>query len=533
MELTGKQLVGGKWQDVSQQTFRAVNPMTSEEMAPGYGDASMVQVDAALKAAEESFDVLRGSSAEARALLLEAMADEVMELGDALLERAHQETGLPMGRVTMERGRAVNQCRMFAGLLREGSWVDARIDQADAERQPVPKPDVRRMLRPIGPVVVFGASNFPLAISVFGTDTVCALGAGCPVVVKAHPAHPGTCEMLAEAIRRAVDKCGMPAGIFSLLQGTGNGVGKALVEHPATQAVAFTGSLKGGRALMDIASKRQNPIPVYAEMGSINPVFVLPGALQSRAQQIAEGFVQSLNMGVGQFCTNPGLVVGMEGESLGEFRQKVAELATASAPGSMLHKGICSSFAGGLQKLANVEGVKLLASSDAKSDANKTEAGCHVYEAAVDTFLRESALAEENFGPSSIILTGENEGSLEAFAESLQGQLTATIHGTDEDFQNFRELLSILERKVGRLIINGFPTGLEVCAAMQHGGPYPAASHSFFTSVGTASILRFVRPVSYQGFPQAVLPDELKDDNPRNIWRLVDNQWTREAVKKS
>lgn len=530
MELSGKQLVAGEWVRSGTSQFRARNPMNSEELDTVFADATMSEIDAAVTAAEESFDSLRTASVDCRAQLLEAMADEVMALGEALLNRAHAETGLPMARLTMERGRAVNQSRLFATVLREGSWVDARIDRADPNRQPIPKPDIRRMHRPIGPVAVFGASNFPLAISVFGSDTVSALGAGCPVVVKAHPAHPGTCEMLAEAIRRAVAKCGLPAGCFSLLQGVSNAVGGALVEHPSIQAVAFTGSLKGGRALMDLASRRQNPIPVYAEMGSINPVFILPGILQEKAHNIAEGFVQSLTLGVGQFCTNPGIVLGLESESLSQFRQRIVEVVGASAPGSMLHPGICRSFEAGLARIQNVDGVTLLGSSNAAPDPARSEATCHVFQATIETFLNESILSEENFGPSSILLTGESEEALESFAESLHGQLTATVHGTSGDLIRFKRLISILERKVGRVIINGYPTGLEVCAAMHHGGPYPAASHSFFTSVGTGSILRFVRPVSYQGFPQELLPDELKDANPGSVWRWVDGQLTRDPI---
>lgn len=528
MELTGKQLVGGEWTESSDgQGFRAVNPMDSQEIGPEFRDASRDQVASAMASAEGAFDALRSSSREERASFLESMADEVMGLGDVLLDTAHKETGLPMGRVTMERGRAVNQCKMFAGIIREGSWVDARIDHADPERQPVPKPDVRRMLRPVGPVVVFGASNFPLAISVFGSDTVSALGAGCPVVVKAHPAHPGTCELLAEAIRRAIEKTGMPKGCFSLLHGISNEVGKALVEHPATTAVAFTGSLRGGRALMDLAAARQNPIPVYAEMGSTNPVFILPEAMEERGQQIAEGFVQSLNLGVGQFCTNPGMVVGFEGGSLNQFKEKVAELTADSPCGSMLHKGIAESYNRGIDAIKSASGVEIIASSKSIPDNGKTEVGSYVFETTIGSYLNEAQLAEENFGPSSLLLTGKDNGCLESFAESLDGQLTVTLHATEKDLAENGKLISILERKAGRLIINGFPTGLEVCAAMHHGGPYPAASHSFFTSVGTASIDRFVRPVSYQGFPDSVLPDELKESNPAGIWRLVDNERTR------
>lgn len=530
MELTGKQLIAGVWEKSDGISFKAVNPANSSALLPDYGEASNDQIDRALKAAENSFDELRNSSNELRAQFLDTMADEVLALGDVLLERAHEETDLPMPRLTMERGRAMNQCKMFANIIREGSWVDARIDLADPERQPVPKPDVRRMLRPIGPIVVFGASNFPLAISVFGSDTVSAFGSGCPVVVKAHPAHPGTCELLGEAIRRAAEKCNLPAGIFSLIQGKSNEVGSALVKHESTTAVAFTGSLRGGRALMDLAAARPNPIPVYAEMGSVNPVFILPGALQEKGEQIANGFVQSLTLGVGQFCTNPGVVLGINQESLDSFRENLTKLTQDSAPASMLHKGISEAFSNGLERLQNTAGVSLLAQSESSVDPEKTQAACHIFEATIESYLKDASLAEENFGPSSLLLSGDNKENLEDFAEKLEGQLTATVHGTESDLQEYSKLLSILERKVGRVIINGYPTGLEVCAAMQHGGPYPAASHSYFTSVGTASIDRFVRPVSYQGYPDFALPDELKNGNPSGIWRTLDNVKTKDPV---
>lgn len=531
MKITGNQLIAGTWKQATPSSgFNAVDPSNSASLEPKFYDATEAEVDEALSSAQEAFDGLRGKSAEERAQFLDCMADEVMALGDDLLERAHKETGLPMPRVTMERGRAVNQCKMFANIIREGSWVDARIDLPNPDRQPVPKPDVRRMLRPIGPIVVFGASNFPLAISVFGSDTVSALAAGCPVVVKAHPAHPGTCEMLAEAIRQAVSKCGMPAGSFSLVQGVSNSVGAALVNHPATEAVAFTGSLGGGRALMDLAAKREKPIPVYAEMGSTNPVFVLPGALAERGQAIAEGLLQSVNMGVGQFCTCPGIALGIKSDALNDFQSKLSELATSSPNATMLHKGIAASYSKGVDKIKSTNQVKVLGHSETAPDDIKTEASCHVFEATIDTYLKEAQLAEENFGPSTILLSGNDEESLEKFAESLDGQLTVTLHANDSDLEKFKKLITILERKAGRLIINGFPTGLEVCASMQHGGPYPAASHSFFTSVGTASIDRFVRPVSYQGFPDSALPVELKNENSKSIWRLVDNVRTKDSV---
>jgi len=532
MKITGNQLIAGAWKaSTSSSGFTAFDPSNSDALEPKFYDATEAEVDEAMSRAKDAFDELRNKSADQRAQFLDCMADEVMALGDGLLERAQRETGLPLPRLTMERGRAVNQCKMFANILREGSWVDARIDLPNPDRQPVPKPDVRRMLKPIGPVVVFGASNFPLAISVFGSDTVSAIGAGCPVVVKAHPAHPGTCELLAEAIRRAVEKSGMPEGSFSLLQGVSNSVGAALVNHPASEAVAFTGSLRGGRALMDLAAKRERPIPVYAEMGSTNPVFVLPGAMAERGKAIAEGLIQSVNMGVGQFCTSPGIALGIQSDALAQFSSQLSELVKSCPNASMLHKGIATAYANGLDRIKSTNEVKVVGHSEQAPDSIKTEASCHVFEATIETYLKEAQLAEENFGPSTILLSGENEGSLKDFAESLDAQLTVTLHANENDLINFQDLITILERKAGRLIINGFPTGLEVCASMQHGGPYPAASHSFFTSVGTASIDRFVRPISYEGFPDSSLPIELRNENTKNIWRLVDNVRTKDSVE--
>ena len=531
MEITGKQLIAGNWIAEGGQTFNAVNPSNSQALEPSIVEGTAAEVDRALSAASEAFDDFRKLSFAQRADFLDAIADEIMELGDALLERAGQETGLPAGRLTMERGRTVNQTRLFATVLREGSWVDARIDLPDPDRAPVPKPDVRRMLCPIGPVVVFGASNFPLAISVIGSDTVSALGSGCPVVVKGHPGHPGTCEMMAEAVRRAQEKCGVPAGAFSLVQGAGHEVGMALVNHSATEAVAFTGSLRGGRALFDAAAARPRPIPVYAEMGSVNPVFMLPGALAARGEQIAEGFIQSLTLGVGQFCTCPGMALGLRDQAFDAFVSKAKEAAAASAPATMLHPGIQKAYESGLAKLIESDGVSLASRSETNVDPLKNEAGCHVFETDAAALLANPELFDENFGPSSLVVGGQSVGELEAAAEKLEGNLTATIHGTPEDLKTHARLVSILERKVGRLIFNGFPTGLEVCAAMHHGGPYPATTHSHFTSVGTASIQRFVRPVCYQGFPQEALPDELKDENVRGIWRMIDGAISKENAR--
>lgn len=527
MPITGHHLIAGREAAPSGHTFTPVNPSTSAALEPPFGDATHAEADEALQAADSAFDALRLASPETRAALLDAIADEIMALGDELLERAHAETALPMARLTGERGRAVGQCKLFAALIREGSWADARVDHAIPDRQPLPKPDVRRVMMPIGPVVVFGASNFPFAIGVVGTDTVCALAAGCPVVVKGHPAHPGTCEMMGRAVMNALHTTGLPAGCFSLLQGKGNDIGTTLVKHPLTQAVGFTGSLRGGRALMDVAAARPHPIPVYAEMGSVNPVFVLPGALKERASKIAEGYVGSVTMGVGQFCTNPAIVLGLQGTDLQQFVSNAGALAEKVQPQTMLHPGICQAYNAGTAVWQTVNGLKLAGQSETSPDEQATQAACRIFTTTIDVLEKNEELNREVFGPCSIITECPTLEDMLRYANSLEGQLTATIHGTVEDLREFAPLVRVLEKKVGRIIFNGFPTGIEVCPSMHHGGPYPAASHSFFTSIGTASIYRFVRPVCYQGFPDEALPELLQDANPRGAMRIVDGELKR------
>jgi hypothetical protein len=371
MTLTGHHFIAGREAAPQGHLFHAFNPTTSAQLEPAFGDATHAEADEALRAADGAFDALRFATPETRALLLDAIADEITALGDALLERAHAECALPMARLTGERGRAIGQCKLFAALIREGSWANACVDHAIPDRQPLPKPDVRRVMLPIGPVVVFGASNFPFAIGVVGTDTVCALAAGCPVVVKGHPAHPGTCEMLARAVWKALHKVGLPAGCFSLVHGKGNDIGTTLVKHPLTQAVAFTGSLRGGRALMDVAAARPHPIPVYAEMGSVNPVFVLPGALKERASKIAEAYVGSVTMGVGQFCTNPAVVLGLQSGELNQFISDAAAHATKVAPQTMLHRGICEAYDAGTAVWQTVSGLELAGTIGNRSQRNR------------------------------------------------------------------------------------------------------------------------------------------------------------------
>jgi NADP-dependent aldehyde dehydrogenase len=527
MELHGQNIIAGELSEGGGRKFPAFAPAEGKHIEPQFEEAGAEQVNDALDAAEAAFHPYRQLPADQRAAFLDAIAEEILALGDDLIERTHTETALPKERLTGERGRTVNQLKMFSQLVREGSWVDARIDLAQPDRQPLPKPDLRRMLIAIGPVAVFGASNFPLAFSVAGGDTASALAAGCPVVVKAHPAHPGASELVARAIVAAAEKTSIPAGVFSMLQGRGHEVGVALVKHPLTKAVGFTGSLRGGRALFDVATARPDPIPVYAEMGSTNPVFILPGALRERGAAIAEGLKNSVTMGVGQFCTNPGVAVGLNGENLSQFTRKLGELIADVLPGTMLYPGILQSYELGVKHLGEIPGVNKVQSNHT-AVLNRTEARASLFTTDAPTFQQHRELGEEVFGPSTVVVSCDSREEMETIARNLEGHLTATIHGTEEDLAEYRSLVTILENKVGRLLFNGFPTGVEVCASMQHGGPYPATSDSRSTSVGTAAILRFARPVCYQNFPQAALPVELRNVNARGIWRLVDNQFTKD-----
>jgi NADP-dependent aldehyde dehydrogenase len=520
--LTGKNLIGCVPADSADGRFVAGGALGEFE------EASAANVGRSLDAAEAAFDDYRRLPADARAAFLDRIAMEI-ERVDSLLDAAHVETALPPERLAAERARTVSQLRMFADLVREGSWVDARIDRARPDRTPLPKPDIRRMLIPIGPVAVFGASNFPLAFSVAGGDTASALAAGCPVIVKAHPAHPATSELAAQAIVKAVDAAGMPRGVFSLLHSTRHEIAKALVQHPRTRAVAFTGSLRAGRALFDAGASRPDPIPVYAEMGSVNPVFVLPRALVERADAIAEGLKNSVTLGVGQFCTSPGLAIGIDDDRFERFVRRMQELIGGAPAGTMLYPAILQAYEASVQRFSALDGLRATRSSIAVGVPH-CQARPHLFETGAQTFLRHRELSEEVFGPSTVVVRCDSRAEMEAIARHLDGQLTATIHGTPEDLVEYSWLLSILENKAGRLILNGFPTGVEVCASMQHGGPYPATTDSRATSVGTAAILRFARPVAWQNFPQSSLPLELHDANPRRIWRLVDGALTRQPV---
>lgn len=508
MTLTGQHFISGERAANGNSTFSGINPATGETLAGTFHDATKAEIDSAVTAAESAFYELQKVDGETLAKLLEAIADGIESAGDTLLDRAHAETALPMMRLQGERGRTCNQTRLFAGMARDGAWRNARIDVGDANNTP-PKPDVRSLLFGVGPVAVFGASNFPFAIGVVGTDTVSALAAGCPVVVKAHPAHPGTCEILASIVTQAVANAGLPAGTFSMLQSNTNESGAEFVRHPAICAVAFTGSLKGGRALYDIACSRPTPIPFYGEMGSSNPVFLLPGALAERKEAIAEGYIQSVTMGVGQFCTNPAIVLGVEGDDLDGFLSATSDAASKYAPQTMLHPGIHEAYESGRQRLGKTEGVSQLAVSETDADAAAHQAVCAIYSADFSVLENADEL-EEIFGPTSTVYKCQSDDQMMKFARGLEGHLTATIHGTEQDLLDHAELVNVLQHKVGRIVFNGFPTGIEVCNAMHHGGPYPAATHSYFTSIGQHSIYRFVKPVCFQGFPDSALPKALR-----------------------
>lgn len=522
MELTGKNIIGNVLSGEGQVVFLATNPTTGKTFEPGFHEASQKEIDLAIQKADEAFLLYRTKSGKERAEFLECIADEILAIGEPLIKRSMEESGLPEARLTGERGRTVGQLKLFASMLREGSWVDARIDTADPDRKPLPKVDIRSMQRALGPVGIFGASNFPLAFSVAGGDTTSALAAGCTVVVKGHPAHPGTCELVGAAILNAIKKCNMPEGTFSLIQGQSTDVGLALVRHPLIKAIGFTGSYRGGKALFDEANKRPSPIPVYAEMGSTNPVFILPGALKNKRDAIAQDLAASVTQGVGQFCTNPGLVLVQHSEDQKEFTQSLSKNIENVNAGTMLTPGMQSNFAKGIEKLTSIKEVTVLAKG--KKAETGTQGTAHLLQSTAKAFLKDHALEEEVFGPSSLMIVADDRAELLQAAKKLGGHITATLLGTDEDLVNFKDLISILEQKVGRVVINGYPTGVEVCHSMVHGGPFPATTDSRTTSVGTGAISRFTRPVCYQNFPSALLPAELQEKNPLGIWRLVNGE---------
>lgn len=529
-QLQGLSLLGSRLASGGDQVFHAVNPADGKQLPPAYHSATREELEDAARLAAEAFPVYSHLSGKARAAFLRSIATNIQAIAEPLVARAMLETGLPAGRLQGETARTCNQLRLFADLVEEGSWVGARIDPALPERKPLPRPDIRSMLRPLGPVAVFAASNFPIAFSVAGGDTASALAAGNPVIVKAHAAHPGASELVGQAVRAALTKQGLPEGVFSLLFDAGFEIGTALVKHPVIKAVGFTGSRSGGRALMAAAASRPEPIPVYAEMSSANPVFILPGAMRERGEQIAAGLHGSMTLGAGQFCTKPGLVLLAESEQSRQFARKLADLVAAPASFTLLTPGIQSAYARGVAARSRTGAAQKLAEGPAPAGEG-CGAAAVIFQTDADKFLHDPTLAEELFGPSTLLINYSGRKQLLELARALEGHLTATLHGTEQDLLDHSDLVEILETKVGRVIFNGYPTGVEVCHAMVHGGPYPATSDGRTTSVGTLAILRFARPVCFQGFPQTALPPELQDANPLGLWRLVDGHFTRDAVR--
>ncbi|MCE9673048.1 aldehyde dehydrogenase (NADP(+)) [Myxococcus stipitatus] len=524
MSGTGLSLIGAGRGEPGGQVFTGWNPTENVALEPRFHSARPQDVERACQLAEEAAPTFAALSARQRAVFLEHVAEALLGAEAEFLAITPQETGLPAARIQNELGRAANQFRMFARLLEEGSWVDARIDHALPERKPLPRADLRSMLRAVGPVAVFGASNFPLAFSVAGGDTASALAAGCPVVAKAHPAHPATSELAGSKIRAAVAACGLPEGVFSLLFDAGIEVGRALVRHPAIRAVGFTGSRAGGRALMELAASRAVPIPVFAEMGSINPVFVLPEALATRPQAVADMLAASILQGAGQFCTSPGLLVAAEGPGYEVFRARLAEKLGAASAAPMLTPTIAERFREGVERLASLQ--------DTRTCVRGTSTGAHgapaLFEADARAVLSQGALTEEVFGSCAVLTRAKDAEDLLGVASRLEGQLTATVMVDPGDQECAARLLPVLADRVGRVLVNGVPTGVEVCSAMVHGGPFPASSDGRFTAVGTGAIRRFARPVCFQDVPDALLPAELREANPLGLWRTVDGVLKRE-----
>ncbi|MCO1653782.1 aldehyde dehydrogenase (NADP(+)) [Pseudonocardia sp. S2-4] len=513
MLVAGEPVVG------TEGEVRAVDPATGAALEPAFGAGGAAEVERAARAAEEAFDTYRATSPQERAAFLERIADAVEGLGDELVERARAESGLPEARLRTERGRTTGQLRLFAEVLREGSSTGVRIDPARPDREPAPRPDVRQRRVPVGPVAVFGSSNFPLAFSNAGGDTASALAAGCPVVVKAHNAHPGTGMLVAGAVAEAVAASGLPGGVYSSLIGAGTEIGAALVGHPLIAAVGFTGSRAGGLALLAVAQARPQPIPVYAEMSSINPVYLFPDRL---TDDVATGFVGSLTLGAGQFCTNPGLVFVPRGGAGDRFVATVGAQVGAAAGQTMLTAGIGRAFVDAAARVAAVAGVREVGRGSAGPTGNAPAPA--VFEVDVRDFLARPELQAEMFGAAALIVRHDGVDDLLAATRALEGQLTATVHAAPAEYADVARLLPALERRAGRIVFGGWPTGVEVNHAMVHGGPFPATSDGRTTSVGTLAIERFLRPVAYQDLPAELLPEPVHPDNPWRQLRRVDGR---------
>lgn len=519
MPIRGEMLIGGAAVRGAGGRFQAIDAGSGEAMAPDFAGADADQLAQACELADRAFDSYRETPPQARAAFLEAIGRHILAAGDELIERCMAETGLPRARIEGERGRTVNQLRLFADVVRDGAFLDVRIDPSMPSRQPLPRPDLRLRHVPLGPVAVFGASNFPLAFSVAGGDTVSALAAGCPVIAKAHPAHPGTSEIVGQAIQAAARDCAMPEGTFSLLFIDGHELGQALVADHRIKAVGFTGSRRGGMALMQVAASRPEPIPVYAEMSSINPVLLFPHALDARGADIAKSFVASLTLGAGQFCTNPGLVLAVDGPALDAFIGEAARAVEASEAATMLTPGILEAYASRIETVSRHPRVRAEARG---KTGTRLQCQSGIFSTSAEHLLRHPELQEEIFGAASLVVRCPDLASVRQVLASLEGQLTAALHLDAADHAAAASLLPLLEKKVGRILVNGFGTGVEVGHAMVHGGPFPATSDGRSTSVGSLAIARFLRPVCYQDVPDALLPPALQDANPLRVPRRTD-----------
>jgi 2,5-dioxopentanoate dehydrogenase len=528
--ITGKNHIGNVLSSMGKVTFKTFNPQTNTENKTVFTEASEVEINTAVEMATEAFKSFKSISGAKKSEFLNEIANEIEALGDELIKIYCSESGLSEGRAMGERGRTVFQLRSFANLVKEGSWVEATIDTADLNRKPIPKVDIRKMLVPLGPVVVFGASNFPLAYSTAGGDTAAAFAAGCPVIVKSHPMHAGTGELVASAIIKAVEKTEMPNGVFSNLNSSGIEVGVSLVKHPQVKAVGFTGSISGGRALHNLAAQRPEPIPIFAEMGSVNPVIILPKAAKNKGTDWAKTYAGSITLGSGQFCTNPGLIIGIKGNELSNFIQTLSDEIVKIEPSCMLHPTIIGAYESNKTKMQEQSGLKTTATLNKEVPTNYGRQAITTVKGG--TFLTNANLHQEVFGPFSMVVQCENIEQLEEIISKLEGQLTGTILAEDGEVEKYAPLFSALQNRVGRIIFNGVPTGVEVCPAMVHGGPYPASTDSRFTAVGINSIKRWVRPFSFQSWPNELLPVELKNENPLNILRIIDEKLTRRTIEK-
>jgi alpha-ketoglutaric semialdehyde dehydrogenase len=526
--ITGKNYIGNTLSAKGTITFKTFNPQLNSENTTIFSEATLLEVELAVELATDAYESFKMFSGKERALFLNAVADEILNLGDALIEIYCSESGLPVGRAQIERTRTIGQLRSFAKLVEEGSWVAASIDTADPDRVPIAKPDVRKMMVPLGPVVVFGASNFPLAYSTAGGDSAAAFAAGCPVIVKSHPMHAGTGELVAMAVLKAAASTGMPNGIFSNINSSGIEVGAQLVSHPGVKAVGFTGSIKGGRALFDLASKREEPIPVFAEMGSVNPVVILPNALKNRGVDLGKVYAGSITLGTGQFCTNPGLILGLKGKELSAFVNSLSEEILKIDPTCMLHPNILGAYKMNKEKAVSQNNTYLVANYSSEIKDNYAQHGILAVDG--DVFLKNSTLHQEIFGPFSIVVQCASVAQLEIIISNLEGQLTGTLIADNKEESAYSKLIAALQNRVGRLIFNGVPTGVEVCPSMHHGGPYPASTDSRFTAVGIHSIKRWVRPMSYQDWPNELLPEELKNENTLEISRLINGAFTTNKI---